>query len=941
MKNFIEHICDILLKQIADNNEPILVLPNKRPVAYMQKYMAAKMGKAIWFPKIFTIEDYVLHLTQLQVAEPAYTASCLYAIYNETLQDQADAFDDFLKWWNLLISDFNDIDMYMVDTRQLFSYINEAKAIEEWNPGQQQVTKLQQQYLIFWKYLPEFYHQLNEKLLANKLGYRGMLYKKSAIMHASEGFQSPYNQVIFAGFNALSTSEEMIIDYYLKNKKGAIYWECDDYYLKDEQQEAGKFLRYYKNKWQNYSNAYFISNNSLLNQAIEVNIIGAPKSMMQAATAGKLVNEKLNKDFKNIALIPADETLLSPLLYQLPHEHIEQINISMGYPVLTLPLYSLYVFIFEIIHEIEKEKQAVFSAKAIHQLFSHPYTPLLFTKNNYNESKKLVRRLIQKILASGKLNFSLKEIKLLNEEDGEIDFYWLFECIIENVEHAYLMPNIVQKINEKIALNSPNEATLNELIVMQVVLYKEIIDEIKEVFYIGENTVIKQSKTLLGLINQSLLGKSLPFIGNSTGGLQFIGLLETRMLQFDEIIITGCNEGILPSAKASGNSFIPFDIRYQFNLPTYKDSEAVFAYHFYRLIQGAKKVHLIYNTETDEFGSGEKSRFLIQLEMELRQKNPKASIKSDIIKLPALNNFGRKAIEFNHDTKTEEALKILCEKGLSATALIAFKNCSLQFYFKYIERIQEPNEIALELGANIVGSVIHAVLEQIYAPLKNQLITAEQIQIPFEALEDMTRKAFEKIEAGADSNSGKNLLFIQTAVRIIANFLTQEKKALKNGNKLQILHTEQAFDGHLSVANTTVKLRGTIDRLDEYNNKIRIIDYKTGNVDASKLKVNSINDVFEDSEYDKAFQLLFYTLLYRKNYPNANKTIEAGILSLRKISEGLQSISCDGEPEQILHNFEQHLVGLINQLLDNNNKFTQTKNTDICSYCAFADICMR
>jgi ATP-dependent helicase/nuclease subunit B len=939
MKAFIEYIGDLLLDQIALGKEPILVLPNKRPVAYLQKYMASRAQNALWFPKIYTIEDYVLHISKMQLAEPMYTAKCLFEIYTQTLQDQADSFDDFAKWWNLMISDFNDIDMYMVDSRQLFNYINEAKAIEQWNPGEKEPTKLQQHYLTFWKYLPVFYEKLNQTLSAKNLGYRGMIYRKAALHLQENNFEA--DAVIFAGFNALSTSEEKIIEYFLSSKKGAIYWETDDYYVADEKHEAGKFLRHYKSKWQHYANSIFFTNNSLLNDAKEINILGAPKSMMQGSLAGQISKNILNQEHVNAALIPADESLLSPLLYQLPNLANKEINISMGYPILSLPLKGLYAIVFDFINHLEKDKQALFSTKFLHQLVSHPYASILFLKNNYKAAAIELKMMKQKLLASGKIHYSLNDLESLNKNAASLNFYWLFELMIDHLSNQKFLPEIFIKINERLKDNVNELDVFKELLLMQVNVFEDVIHEIQSVYYKEETYIITQSKTLLNLIHQNLSNKTLPFIGNATGGLQFIGLLETRMLQFDEIIITSCNEGTLPGSKASGNSFIPFDIRFQFNLPTYKDSEAVFAYHFYRLLQGAKKIHLIYNTETDEFGSGEKSRFLTQLEMELKHKNKQVIINTDIIKLPALKNFARKAIRFDHTQDVDNTLKSLCEKGLSATALITYKNCALQFYFKYIERIREPDEIASEVGANIVGSVIHAVLEKIYAPLINQVISMKQIDYSFEVLETLTREAFNKIETGSDSNNGKNLLFVQTAVRIVSKFLHQEQKAIKSGVKIKLLHTEAQFESEILVKNENVKLRGTIDRMDEWNNAIRIIDYKTGSVDQSKLKVNTIEDVFEEADYDKAFQLLFYTLLYHKNYPNVSKEVEAGILSLRKISDGLYSISTSYENEELMQLFEQQLILLINKLLDTKNAFKQTNNPDICNYCAYANICMK
>ena len=941
MKAFIEHVGDIILNHIKQDKEPVLILPNKRPIAYLQKYMASQAKQAIWFPKVITIEDFVIQISQMQLADPVYTASCLYEIYADTLQDQADSFDDFLKWWSLIIADFNDIDMYLVNSYQLFNYINEAKAIEHWNPGQPEPTKLQEHYLTFWKFLPVFYKLLNEKLASQNLGYRGMLYRKAAEMLQQKESHNNNQIVVFAGFNALSTSEEMIIEHYLKSNSGTIIWESDDYYLKDEKQEAGLFLRHYTHKWKQYSNAYCFSNNALLNEAKELNIIGAPKSMIQASKAGDLVRKILAQENIHAALIPADEGLLQPLLYQLPAEHNNQINISMGYPLLSLPLNGLYTIMFDFIIQLEKDKQAIFSTRQLHHFFSHPYTPILTAQKSYQSAVIEIKKIKQKLLASGKTHFTLIELKTLNDTYQNSNFYWIFEAIINSYSNLKHISDLLNKINDCLLASVHEIESLKEMVFVQVNVYQEVLHEIYKVYFKEEASLIKQAKTLLALVNQSLASKSLPFIGNATGGLQFIGLLETRMLAFNEIIITGCNEGILPNAKASGNSFIPFDIRNQFNLPTYKDSEAVFAYHFYRLLQGAKKVHLIYNTETDEFGSGEKSRFLNQLEMEFTQKNKLASITSEIVKLPPLNDFKRKAISFQHGEYTDQTLQSLCHKGLSATALISYKNCSLQFYFKYIAQIKEPDEITSELGANIVGSVIHAVLEKIYTPLKNQIINLQQIQYSKETLENMTIKAFKEIEPGSDHESGKNLLFVQTAVRIINKFLTEEQKAIQSGIKIKLLHTEEQFECNFKLSKQQIKLRGTIDRMDEWDNTTRIIDYKTGSVDANKLKVKTMEDVFENAEYDKAFQLLFYTLLYQKNYPNAINEVEAGIISLRKISDGLNTLSAAEDKKELMLTFEQNLIVLIDKMLNPLESFTQTNNTEICNYCAYKDICMK
>ncbi|HRG58639.1 MAG TPA: PD-(D/E)XK nuclease family protein [Bacteroidia bacterium] len=940
MKNFIEFIGNKIIEQNEFNNELVIVFPNKRPVAYLQKYLAEKLNKAIWFPKIYTIEEFVIHISNFQLADVNYTASCLYEIYVEVMQDQADSFDDFLKWWNLLISDFNDIDMYMVNTEQLFNYINEAKAIEQWNLGEKKLSNLQQHYISFWKQLSILYKGLNYKLCEQNLGYRGMIYKKACEIVCSDSYTPSMQKVFFAGFNALSTSEEKIVEYFVKHQIGYVLWEADAYYLNDENQEAGKFLRYYQQKWQNYPNSIFYCPNNLLQTSLELKIIGAPKSMMQATIAGRIMESSLAFNNKNLALIPADENLLNPLLYQLPINYVDSINISMGYPIIALSLSGLYDILFEVFNLLEKSKQNIFPSKIIHQLLNHPYAPLLFGSETQSVHKE-INSLKNTILKSGKTHYSLSDLQNLQSIFTKLNFYSIFEDFALVYVSLHDCLSLLYKINQLLSNSNQVQESQKQILIHQVELFNSVLDEVKKVYFNEQITLIKQSKTILSLIKQALQGFTLPFIGNSTGGVQFIGLLETRMLQFDEVIITGCNEGILPNAKASGNSFIPFDIRNQFNLPTYKDSEAVFAYHFYRLIQGAKIVHLIYNTETDEFGSGEKSRFLSQLEMELQNKNPKASVVNEIMKLPPLDNFKRKSISFKHTPTIDVAINNLLEKGLSATALISYKNCALQFYFKYIEKIKEPEEFADEVAANIVGSVIHKVLEEVYSPLKLSKIKIEQLQLPFESIVKLTTKAFLEIESGVDTSTGKNLLFIQTAAKIVAKFLNYEIQQITNGHTIKILYTETAFDTRISIDNKNIKLHGTIDRIDEFDNVIRIIDYKTGSVDARKLKIQSIDEVFQLPEYDKAFQLFFYLHLYNKNNSNIKKGVESGILSLRKINDGVQKLIGDESMETLLSVFEEKLNELISRLFHAENPFVQTDYAEICTFCAYRNICMK
>jgi hypothetical protein len=330
---------------------------------------------------------------------------------------------------------------------------------------------------------------------------------------------------------------------------------------------------------------------------------------------------------------------------------------------------------------------------------------------------------------------------------------------------------------------------------------------------------------------------------------------------------------------------------------------------------------------------------LSQIEKEIVLKNKQATVRQSIIKLPEITGSGRKSIRIAHQLHLDKINNLLVNVGLSPTALTSYKNCALQFYFKYIEKIKEPDEIADEVGANIVGNVIHHVLEDIYLPLVSKEITAKDITYTTLALEQMTVKAFEIIQVGSYAHSGKNLLFIQTAVRIISKYLADEIEQLNKGAKISIMHIEEKFKTHMQVRDIMVLLQGKTDRIDRYNQVMRIIDYKTGSVDKKKLKIEAADQLFMSQEYDKAFQLMFYRLLF-DNLKKSSSNLITGILSLRKISDGLNVVETE-DVNVLMKDFRIKLNALLEKLLDEHGVFEQTDDIDVCAYCNYKNICMK
>lgn len=927
MDSFIDFLCTKIHSEIQAGKEPLFVLPNKRPIVFIQQKLAQNIQNPIWFPKILTIDDFVQEISGLKQTPTHITAKRLYEIYKATLQEHADSFDDFIKWWSMLIADFNDVDMYMVSTSDLFSYINDIKALELWNLGQQDLTQLQQEYLKFWKLLPELYSKLRESLHEDHVGYRGMIYRKAAQTVYESSFKSPWHQVIFAGFNALSVSEEQIIEYFLSNEQGKIYWEADSYYLDDKKQEAGRFIRHYQDKWSKFTrNEFFITDN-FKNTKKNISIIGAPKSMMQAAQASEIASSYMMQQSDATALIPAQEELLLPLLYQLPEGNI---NISMGYPLNFLPLHSLYRIVVNLLNDVNSHQKQYLN-RHLYLFLNHPYCKGLFDTETMPDSKQLSNEL----LSSGQITYSLNDFcNLLNTHHCS-SIAWIFKECSATEGKTFAILSFWKKINQK--LRNFSKQIQDEIMGAQVQSYDLIIENIKNTFYSTEDSIIQNAETLLYLIEQQLQTENIPFIGDSTKNIQLTGLLETRMLAFKNIIITDVNEGILPGSKNTARSFIPYEIRRTFKLPTYNESEAVYAYHFYRLLQYAENVYLLYNTETDAFGSGEKSRFITQLEVELPQINKQINLVSRIVKLSQINIQNPPIIQVK---QSPESIQKLAKLSFSATALISLKNCSLQYYFKYIEQIKEFLESDPEIQANIVGSIIHEVLKNIYEPLQNKILTETDLSFTYSQLAELTKNTFNKLNPHHISDTGKGYLFINTAVRIIDRFLKKEIQEVKNKSTIKILNTEQEFEAELQTQFGDIKFKGTIDRVDLYNQRIRIADYKTGKVESTNLSLKQVEDAFLDTKKDYAFQLLFYIFLFQKNQPH-KPSVTAGIYHLKKISTGLIPLSYNSEFNVLMEGFEHNLLQLLNDLFSKNKVYKQTENRDVCAKCPYAPICMR
>ncbi len=484
--------------------------------------------------------------------------------------------------------------------------------------------------------------------------------------------------------------------------------------------------------------------------------------------------------------------------------------------------------------------------------------------------------------------------------------------------------------------------------------FSRVIHQVESL--INKYDAVKNLKTLHQLVMRISETTTLPFYGEPLKGLQIMGMLETRTLDFKNLIMLSANEDLIPSGKTT-HSFIPFDIRKTFHLPTYQHKNAVYAYHFYRLLQRAGNVNLVYNTEPDELGGGEKSRFIKQIQQELSIYSPGITITDQILSAPPVLGQEFPPIKVE---KTGDVLALIKEKavkGLAPTSLNSYRRCRLQFYFSAIAGLEEQKELEDTIDPQVFGQAVHEVLSNLYKPFVNQFLTPDAINSMIPLIGSSTDKAFEKKYKGSDITYGKNLLLVNVANIMVRNFLNEEKRNIEKIQKEGITVTVKLLEKFLSktiqlrLADEVIELRlkGFVDRVDLIGNLVRIIDYKTGLVDKKELVLHEWNDLIDDPEKDKCFQLLMYAYLLDNSFGVADAIVEAGIISLKKVKTGFLPVAISVEnddpgfaiDQQSLENFEGILFRILHEMFDSTVPFDQTENLDICKRCPYINLCDR
>ncbi len=967
MQSFLEKTVDYLHKKYGDDvSELCIVLPNRRAGLFLKTQISKKLKKTFWSPEILATEDFVSLLAELEVADSTTLLFELYETVKAVGKRDIETFDEFSKWGQILLSDLNEIDRYLVDHKQLFGNLKDIKELEAWSLNSEEtLTDFQKQYLEFWKLLGEYYQNFSQRLLSQHQAYQGLAYRIVVDNVEERVGKHPWKKIIFAGFNALNKAEEEIIEKLLNADKAEIIWDTDSYYIKNVNQEAGRFIRKYNQSGkfskllssdkQAGDRNITIEETLLSTEKKLITVIGAAKNVAQAKVAGSLVDEIKKTDplLKATAIVLADENLLFPVLHSLP-ENLKDINVTMGYPLKNTPVAGYFDLVFAM-HEnglklAQEKTNYSFYHSDVLKLLSHAYTAtaLLSVSQEYK-----IRAVLQAIQQRNIVFVGLKMLEsIFAEFHCEEEFkvlkgiflHWQIPSDAIKCVH-YLIETLKNGIVLQQDKNDENKASLE---LEYLFAFTKIIKRI-EVLMIEYPSSISDLKVLRSIVNQIVRSSTLPFYGEPLMGLQVMGMLETRTLDFENVILLSCNEDILPSGKAV-NSFIPFELKRVFGLPTYGDKDSIFSYHFYRLLQRATNIHLLYNTESDALGSGEKSRFLTQLIYELPKVNPNVIITEKLVSIPIINNGFNTAISIEKSAPVMEKLKLKSEYGFSPSLLNIYRNCSLQFYFHAIAGLREADEIEDTIGADTLGNVIHEALELFYRPHVGKKIQITDINEMKKQAESTTLTLFMKQSSGTEVSYGKNLLTLKVALKFIHNFLDTEiasiQKAEKEGTPIIIKALERELESDIMVGTNAikVKVKGKADRIDTLGSTTRIVDYKTGLADNKELKLEDWDDLRTNSDLAKSFQLLTYAWLYQKENPVIKENIVSGIVTFRELSAGLKTVKVKDSANlniEVLGDFEKQLQLMLSEIMDTKLRFTQTKEVDNCEYCSFKGICNR
>ncbi len=935
---FVDHIAQYIHTNDLDLAHLTIVIPSERLKKYISSALFETYQRPLLAPKMITIDQWVKSYSPETVIDSTRALLRLFEIQLNNAKTVEDAdFDEFITWGTILLADFNEIDRYLLDADQVFRNLADIKEIENWSFGEQELTESQKRFMEFWDRLPGYYKALNAELTKRESCYAGKAfnYLTKNINHLFEDQQAQY---LFAGFNALSKAELELIRQIDQLGRAHVLINADEWYYADKDHEAGRFLRDLSTTLG--GRKLEVVENQLSTKAMHIEMISCAQKTGQAKVAATILAGLPPEQLNETVMLLADESLIGAVIKNLPAS-IGKANITLGLPIRNTALLTWVDLLFSI-----QENKSRFRTNAVYfndlqAFWNHPFVLAVLSKEEKDMLLEAERTIIARnsiFINAKNLTIGPKTTELLDLITQPWEQNWL--------EGLKLVRSLSRTLYADLDYAFAFEKAMLEAFDHSLVDFENILTE-------GIPTM--SLKSYRQLFNMHWGSRSIAYHGNPLGGLQIMGLLETRGLDFKRIICLGMNEGNLPPTNPI-QTMIPMDLRRYLGLPSPREKQGLFAHHFYRLMHACEELYVTYSSADESIGSNEPSRYLMQLEMELSRANPNVRIDK---KVYSLDSTSRESVREIH--KTPEILQRMDELLLGSASASMFKKfltCPLDFYFRYVMDFGEAEKVEEEIENSTFGTFIHDTLEILYEPFARYAkdgtvkspapgnITSRDIDYMLKNFTvTLTDRFLKHFNNDRDAfMKGKNLLSYQMAIELTQRFLKSEKAFLERQTEpvfIEALEQSYSFEIELEVHDELkkVNLRGFIDRIDRVGDSIRIIDYKSGKVKdedvAFRVKDTEVEDIVETMSNKKhVLQLIMYAYLYKQKH---------GIIPTSSI---ISFVSKANEPfalntqkldlEEVIENFPNYIGRILEDMFDPEVPFAHNKNQFV-SYCGYCD----
>jgi RecB family exonuclease len=948
-QKFLERLVEELAARGFRPDRTAMVFPSRRAGLFFDRYLrnSRSIRKPLWSPDVFALNEFVEEISGRRFADKLSLIFTLYRVYREiALKGSVKSFDEFYHWGGMMLSDFEEIDLHGADAKALFKSLGNIAELDrhfsDKTPGEGDIRR---SFMDFAETMGKLYFAFVHEMEKTGTAYYGLAVRGIVErLRKDPSALDKWDKVVFAGFNALSSGEEKMIEAVIATGKGEIFWDMDGYFTADAAQEAGRFFRESRlaqgrRDW---------VDDTLATTPKEVHIIGTAGGVSQAKVCGKILDgmpaPSKGHSEEDFAIVLPDEGLLLPVLHSIP-ERLKDLNVTMGFPLRNTPVYTLVSSIIEL-HENRRKfgLAGAFYHRDIEAVLFHPYMRLVGKKENSDF-----------VNAMRKDNAVFVPVAKLAKLESEI----VKSIFTTDISHALRLIEHLMDLFKgvRLAITSENEEKVGSEMELEYIYgIFTLLQRLHDV--VAANQTDIELSTFWKILREVIDGASIPFVGEPLKGLQIMGLLETRALDFKNVIILSANEGVLPAGKFDA-SFIPYDVRKASGLPTYEHRDSVYAYNFYRLLKRAEKVWIVYNTEHDEIGKAGRSRFVEQLLHEFPERNRKAKVEAEVVTFAAASE---PALQVKIP-KSPGVMAKLAKMEFSPSSLKTYLACSLKFYFEKMLGLEEREDVLEFADAGAFGTAVHDVLAKLYEPCLGRTLTENDLREMKRQVAALAESCYREELSISGVLTGWNRILVDVSGALVDDFIRLELDLESGSVGYEILGLENdklRAEVPFEIRGKALKavLKGKIDRLDRKDGVVRIIDYKTGTVKPLTVDMAAfdVEGAYRDELLaglggrPEVVQLLGYFCMVSgaKEFAAPGTRYNLAIYPF-KSREGFDFLRRKEERKFVrwtldandLPKVKSVLAMIFEQLFDENIPFRQADDDKPCQYCPFADMCCR